>query len=381
MSNFSRRPMTPLAMRAATPPIVPNDHVKRVILAALVMLLSLPTSLAARPVQSPPQDSIIRITLESLAPALRPTVVFGLPKDSSHSNLLYAAQFVRTFQASNLSEVIKGIEEHSIAVPDTLPDWAPVLLGRLSPMIRLRNFGGLSSPVRAPSYMPGGELQFGIVRGRFDGAGGHLSIFGGSVALVHHSNGQDGCLFVGWERPPDPNYPSGRDEDICIPPTTYDTTTIDTDELEGSFSTNYLDYLIFFRHLTSTTNQRRSVSVGVGLENHLTSFPCCGPLTGLERDIYGPFRPYLSLGVSTRRDGVIGGVDLSLRYMWIPRRPPFDNRVALSWDVVLPITVHRLRWGFLVRYHQGPDYYNADFVKSISELMIGLTFSPGDIGR
>ena len=103
-------------------------------------------------------------------------------------------------------------------------------------LIRLRMFKQDSNPVKTPSFMPKGTVQFIGFKSLLnpyapvlDYPRSSVSVKAAIATLGHHSNGQDGCLFVVEDNEPCTSSPNARGE-----------RDINTDD--GSFSTNYVRF-------------------------------------------------------------------------------------------------------------------------------------------
>ena len=134
--------------------------------------------------------------------------------------------FPYTQQGADYNYVLTGhLVPHYYVFPK---DWRVGFV--ITPSIRIRIMDGKSLPVRTPSYIPGGTLYFKINR---DTA--HYKYL--SLAVFHHSNGQDGAPLM---------------SDGSI--NTYN----------GNFGTNYVEVALNFGSQTAKKNRYYKL----GLEAH-----------------------------------------------------------------------------------------------------------------
>ena len=81
--------------------------------------------------------------------------------------------------------------------------WRQYWAVSLTPGVRLKLLDAFSDPVRTPSYMPRADVQKLMAFGRESavealerGQATRVRLVEVHAAIEHHSNGQDGCLFV-----------------------------------------------------------------------------------------------------------------------------------------------------------------------------------------
>lgn len=226
-----------------------------------------------------------------------------------------------------------------------------------------------SSPVRMPSYMPRVQWQgFWVRTPRLVSTLGErdrprtFAMLGVSVALAHHSNGQDGCTWNADLRAIDP---------ACRVPTQGFAMALN--RTSGDFSTNYLWVAlraVYGRlHATGTTAEH-VVSGSVEGEVHPQGM---GP-GGLEAAL----APLYGRG----RLRLVGD------YLW--ERPTGRLRAQAGVTVALgataEVTPYRLwmeaAWtfnrlggfGVFARLHLGHDDYNAYFVDRLDTLQFGVVW-------
>src|SRR6185503_11185980 len=131
--------------------------------------------------------------------ALRPDGSF-LFWDAPNSKLVFEAQFApRLIVKDSIGKATAEVLDSDKAV------WGWNVSA--SPMVRLRMFRQTSAPVRTPSYMPKGVIQFARFK-NLSTASRASERFRGPVSMWlidiipfgHHSNGQDGCMFTDRRR-------------------------------------------------------------------------------------------------------------------------------------------------------------------------------------
>lgn len=245
-----------------------------------------------------------------------------------------------------------------------------------TPLVRLRMFDETSSPVRTPSYMPKGNVQFVRMRNlsRAD-KDDEAELYKGPVEMWlidaipfgHHSNGQNGCLFTQQSRDA---------EDECV--NVAGTSPLTINKTDGSFSTNYIELGIFYgrMHLTSRPDAPeyatdREWRAGGGVELNPRGF-LGGGIDDELIDLYGPTRLFVE-SMAARRDFLrCGRAEAQVRLQYIHNTPAGIPAMKTMAEVsCLP-----RRWGgtgLFVRFYRGQDYYNLGFAESISRLQFGFT--------
>ena len=143
--------------------------------------------------------------------------------------------------------------------------WGRSVFGTV--MIRLRMFKQDSNPVKTPSFMPKVTFQFVGFKSKLDlnknsvqYETSAISVRGIRAVLGHHSNGQDGCPFVGLR-------PNEDCESIGAG------TELDVNTEDGSFSTNYLRMGSYWGVL-HIGDEHLVVGSQKGLEIALEYHPC-----------------------------------------------------------------------------------------------------------
>ena len=250
-----------------------------------------------------------------------------------------------------------------------------------TPMFRIRMFDEDSNPVRTPSYMPKVSAQVAWFKSmaRDDQKGPERyeqpvrMLLLHFVPFGHHSNGQNGCLFVGQERPE------------CEPKQTSVPYTAALNTNDGSFSTNYLRAGVGYRRMYPTGKNdeiedpasvtKREWGVGATVEFNPKGY-VGGALSDQLRLTYGATRFEIDADYA-KRDLTIwkltcGRAQASATFRYI-HGAEFDLKYGGAAEVFcLP-----KRWGgsgLFLRYVNGQDYYNINFFQRIQRLQFGVTF-------
>lgn len=251
------------------------------------------------------------------------------------------------------SVVLANLEPSYIAYPLVLSGIEPVFLESgiaahfevhsprwlfsfvLTPKVLVRMFHERSSPVRTPSYMPR-FTAFLWLRDTLPDA----PTFYASLAIAHHSNGQDGPFLL---------------EDGSI------------NHKDGSFSTNYLELSLY----AVAGSSRAFGWSALSFEWH----PGFNQEAGL-RDRYGSYRLHLA---STVLSGLELKGQLSVRLSAI-----LDDFMSVSDDAALrmlerfPLSVRYtmgvpgIDLGLYASYYVGHDYYNIWFDRLAHVIEIGI---------
>lgn len=281
--------------------------------------------------------------------------------------------------------VFEGQIAPRIIIIDSIADAAGLVLGggahwgwqvSTTPMVKLRMFDETSAPVRTPSYMPKGTIQVVRMRNLSPApTDDEAARYRGPVEMWlfdiipfgHHSNGQNGCLFVEQSR---------NAEGECIAPTGTQAVTVNKND--GSFSTNYVEAALFYgrMHLTSLEDVPEYATAwewrgGGGVQLNPSGF-LGGGIDDELKDLYGQTRLFVE-GMAARRSvGWCGRVEGQLQFHYI-----HDTPVGLpSLKTSVEATCLPRAWGgtgLFVRYYHGQDYYNLGFGESIRRLQFGFT--------
>lgn len=264
------------------------------------------------------------------------------------------------------------------------PDSAPTVRAYsvfATPMFRIRMFDEDSNPVRTPSYMPKVSVQMAwfknlaadTVKGpeRYEQPVQVFLLH--AVPFGHHSNGQNGCLFVGQTRPE------------CNPKQTAAPYTAALNTENGSFSTNYLRAGFGYRRLyvsgkndeiedqASVTNREWGVATTVELN---PKGYVGGSISEQLRLTYGATRVEVDADYA-RRDWsfwriTCGRAQISAAFRYLHGAPSDLKYGGAAEAFCLP-----KGWGgsgVFLRYVDGQDYYNVSFSQRIRRLQFGVTF-------
>lgn len=258
--------------------------------------------------------------------------------------------------------------------------WVQAVSVSLTPLVRLRMIDTPSQPVRTPSYMPTFFTgQFFLLRRtqaledalESQRLQSPVEMLSATLAVQHHSNGQDGCLFTRQVR---------VEEDCLLAPgADPDDDTIN--RLNGSFSTNRIFLSLAYRRIAvdSMLQQQTSWYLGPRLEINPTGLPLPGGITDEIHARYGPTRLRL-----------FGGIETNAR--WLPRwlqgqqwlegwgeylfEPLIDSVSPLRLWLEAGFRLDALNGlGGFARFYSGQDYYNLGFASELSLIQFGLVFS------
>ena len=254
-------------------------------------------------------------------------------------------------------------------------------------LTRLRMFDEESSPVRTPSYMPKATIQLAWLKNRSAGSSDDEQFLRGPIEMWlvnvipfgHHSNGQNGCLFV----------EQVRIEGECEPQQPAVDGPEDVNTENGSFSTNYIRFGLEYRRLHPEGNDpediravtRREWGVGGSIELNPSGY-IGGSISDSLKPLYGATRFRVTADVASGNwrapIPLLNRVNCGRAWaggflMFVRDAAPVVDDVTLAVEAAcLPS-----RWGgagLFVRYYRGQDYYNAAFLENISRLQFGLTF-------
>jgi hypothetical protein len=246
--------------------------------------------------------------------------------------------------------------------------------------VRLRMFDQVSRPVRTPSYMPRGNVQFIWVRNvsafadAFDRAVNparaaevvssagptQVSVWEGHVIAGHHSNGQDGCFYEDQTRTGEQCLTVGS-----IPAERR------VNKRDGSFSTNFVRAGVNYRrnHLEDYWT-RREWGGRLDVEYH--------PEAWMDEEIvnlYGRLRVDLTATTAVRDRGWCRKrLELSGGAKYIHGHPESVWPLAVTAQATC-FPTQQGGWGFFARYYGGQDYYNLGLLENIQRLHVGATFN------
>ena len=245
-----------------------------------------------------------------------------------------------------------------------------------TPMVRLRMFNETSNPVRTPSYMPKGTVQFMRLRNLSRSNDRDEEAFNrgpietwliDTIPFGHHSNGQNGCLFTTQFR---------DDDGECVNPVPPLPENVNKED--GSFSTNYLQVMAYYGRLYLDSAgapegeyaARREWRVGAGMQLNPQGY-VGGSIDEELSDIYGATRVLVEAMAAERDRWRCGRVEGSLKLQYIgDAAPDVPSVITAAEGFCLP-----KGWGgagLFVRYYYGQDYYNLAFNESISRLQFGF---------
>jgi len=259
-------------------------------------------------------------------------------------------------------------------------------------LVRLRMFDEVSDPVRTPSYMPKGTVQLAWLKNLSPANPDDdpVAFIKGPVEMWlvnaipfgHHSNGQNGCLFVGQV----------RIEGECGPPPPATAGPDDVNVQDGSFSTNYIRVGLDYRRLHTDGDDandtraitRREWGIGGSVELNPSGY-VGGALDDALRPLYGPTRFQVNADfiAGNFRIPVWPGRSVHCGRAWTNAAVTYISGAAESVDKVataIESACLPARWGgagLFVRYYRGQDYYNASFLQNINRLQFGVTFLQG----
>lgn len=316
---------------------------------------------------------------EAIPPAhhfLGRTEVFtGIPRKDLGVEALFAPHFVI------FENLTPGLPDNTAPDCETDRDFGhkggKALMISLTPMVRARILTTYSAPVRIPSYMPRGSVQWFQInerklesstpRSRWEEWPGRVWMKSVVLTVGHHSNGQDGCTLSGLEQP------DGRCREIQ----SADVATLPPNVTNGSFSTNYIQ-LGFFLKRMHLTNLRAETwwHVGVSYEANPGWLKMGGAVDPPLRRVYGTNRLRLEAAGETRRKS------------WRLRANPWVEHVFKDadvgsdrWKISLEASAihYRTGAGLFVRYYSGQDYYNIHFFENLRRLQLGLILDPARV--
>lgn len=240
-----------------------------------------------------------------------------------------------------------------------------------------------SQPVRTPSYMPHGVAQLFRLRNLSDGTTesevrrGPYEMWTLQARLSHHSNGQDGCLYLSQEKV---QGPGGSFECDFIPGYGPDPSLLNL--ADGSFSKNFARAGVFYRrfYLPGSGDVDdtvvRSWYAGATVESHRSFLVnwIPGRIPPEQEALYGTWRWRLLGGGAFRHRGRLpSGHFLDVVF----ERYPDASDVLTAWSFSAEYIRSFDRfggWGLYTRYYTGQDYYNLGFGRKLARFSVGLAW-------
>lgn len=246
-----------------------------------------------------------------------------------------------------------------------------------TPMVKLRMFNETSNPVRTPSYMPKGNFQLARFRNVSRSTDPDEDAFNrgpvemwliDAIPFGHHSNGQNGCLFMSQARDADGE---------CVEVAPSAGRAINKEN--GSFSTNYIEAMAFYGRMyldsegaaAGEFGTRWEWRAGAGLQLNPEGY-VGGSIDAELADLYGPTRVLFG-ALAARRDAWrCGRASADVRLQYITEAPSGIP----SWITQVEGACFPRGWGgagLFARVHHGQDYYNLGFAEKITRFQFGVT--------
>jgi len=236
-------------------------------------------------------------------------------------------------------------------------------------LLTVRIYDDFSSPVRTPSFKLRPIYWQWISLRRRDSS---FRIFEFGAGLMHYSNGQSGCTFLGLE------YDAATDDCVVVDPDLYARRIANT--IDGSFSTNYIPLHAGIRwgQLDNDARVTRQLSVEGFGEIHPEGFAKGGLAPDLAAE-YG--QVMVGLGVEGEKCWP-GRRALRLALYQQARFGP--DKDGTDWSGQLEVSHIWLNVGSVgafARLHWGNDYYNIHFQDEESFVSVGLIWDPGRLDQ
>lgn len=244
-----------------------------------------------------------------------------------------------------------------------------------TPMVKLRMFREASSPVRTPSYMPKGNVQFARMRNLSRAPAsdetarnrGPIEMWLiDAIPFGHHSNGQNGCLFTDQTR---------NVEGHCVVTNTSRPRAVN--KTDGSFSTNYIDAGVYYGRMyvegtgVPVPTTKREWRTGVGVQFN-PKWYLGAAIDDELADLYGQTRVFVEGNMAGRDYSFCGRLEGQVQLHYIHNAPEaIPSVTTIIEGACLP-----KKWGgtgLFVKFYNGQDYYNLGFAETIRQLQIGFT--------
>ena len=233
-------------------------------------------------------------------------------------------------------------------------------------MLRFRMLKRESWPAAPTSFMPKWTIQAIGVKQE---SRSRLSLIAVNfVPFAHHSNGEDGCAFVGQDRV----------GDSCLSPVGYDSVRTNLNIEDGSFSTHYVQASVYYSWLwlENKSTGKADITVGVEGEHHLRGLP--GELGQLKLR-YGRNRVSAAFGVAANN------IELPRRMNWLnlnrgEARYRVQKIFGITENSVVKIGEFLLYFervpvfGLYLKFYRGRDYYNMRFEQTMRRFEMGIAF-------
>jgi len=255
--------------------------------------------------------------------------------------------------------------------------WKQYWAVSLTPGVRLKMSDAFSEPVRTPSYLPRADIQKMMALGRpaavrslAAGRKTTLDLLEMHFAIEHHSNGQDGCLFVDQEvQTTDAATPK------CVPDYSQRPQPGTVNKHDGNFSTNEIRIGINLRRTDVAVSGQGTRHYGAGIEyqRQFATDPDLKPFYSEHRlnanasIAWAGIRP-----CSSRVEAVFQVITA------IDHPVPSVSRTATSVQLSCFPSI-KGGFGAFVKAYWGQDPYNLGFLDNITRFQVGLTFNQDGI--
>jgi hypothetical protein len=288
---------------------------------------------------------------------------------------------------------------------DKSRDWTGAFRVIVTPMFRIRQLNDSSAAVRTPSFMPRLSTEYLVVSrlGEATGPEANLRfspvlVRGVRLTLAHHSNGQAGCFRENFR-------PIDEHANECEPIPGTDTNVVKLNRANGDFSSTFVQLMVHTTLMNRASGDRPTHSFGLAVAYDYHPPGIFGALSDEQRQLYGSWR-VLALGEGIQLVGnecddgsprlwyqnftcaFRGRARISGEYERAPQNPgPLALRIkpaVLPWRSQLEVSyvfTRLLGTGMFVRWHDGQDYYNIDFVNRRRVFMYGLMLDESAIPR
>jgi hypothetical protein len=255
--------------------------------------------------------------------------------------------------------------------------WRQYWAVSLTPGVRLKMSDAFSEPVRTPSYLPRADIQKMVALGRAAAVSSlearrktTLDLLEVHVAIEHHSNGQDGCLFLDQEV-------QGADQATakCVPDYSQRSQPGVVNKHDGNFSTNEVRIGVNLRRTDVATSGAGTRHYGAGLEYQrqfatdpdLKPFYSQNRLNASASIAWAGLRP-----CSSRIEAVFQAITA------LDHPVPSVSKTSASVQLSCFPSI-KGGFGAFVKGYWGQDPYNLGFLDNITRVQFGLTFNQDGI--